>query len=431
VKDTIALRGILFFLEQATSYVKMSRLPQKAKLGIALMVYSLILFLPSVASAHSSPPSSFYFQSSSIPRATQPQTTTESNITIDNTIAFITPQIRVNYSASWNALPGIPTSPYVDSIITFTLLPENRSNSNNTNNNSNNSEDSVAVLNIAKHALFHESVLLEEYVGTQLYFLRNTIPGFKLLQFNGTTLDGRPAYQAVYTGLEGTDTTKTMKNWVSSGDYRYIVTYSAKEESFSTHLESVRDVTDSLRIAGAQANQDLMLIKQVLGHIPPSSQEKVLVFSNGLVLSSVFDGNLAQFMEGSTATPPSYFTKLPAYPAMDGGSNISAYYYVSPSYLSPKSDNPETNEPYRLLVVVFKNNNNSNNLIAEPPPSPIDYRVRINGTVNFAESGSTSTGSDIKILKGSSFAEALNSPQQFGVEIDVENLSRSPGRPSS
>jgi hypothetical protein len=104
---------------------------------------------------------------------------------------------------------------------------------------------------------------------------------------------------------------------------------------------------------------------------------------------------------------------------------------VSPSYLSPKSDNLETNEPYRLLVVVFKNNNNSNNLIAEPPPSPIDYRVRINGTVNFAESGSTSTGSDIKILKGSSFAEALNSPQQFGVGIDVENLSRSPGSPSS
>jgi hypothetical protein len=408
-------------------------LTQKAKLGISLVLYSVILLLPST-SAYASPASSFSIppSNSTIQQTTELQTSTESNITNDNTIAFITPQIRVNYSAGWNALPGIPTSPYVDSVITFTVLPENASNNiNNTSNNSNDSEDSVAVLNIAKHALFHETVLLEEYVGTQVYSLRNTIPGFRLLQFNETTLDGRQAYQAVYTGLEGTDTTKTMKYWVGSGDYRYIVTYSAKEESFSTHLESVRDVTDSLKIAGAQANQDLMLIKQVLGHIPPSSQEKVLAFSNGLVLSSVFDGNLAQFMEGSTATPPSYFTKLPAYPAMDGGSNISAYYYVSPSYLSPKSDNLETNEPYRLLVVVFKNNNNSNNLIAEPPPSPIDYRVRINGTVNFAESGSTSTGSDIKILKGSSFAEALNSPQQFGVGIDVENLSRSPGSPSS
>jgi hypothetical protein len=414
-------------------------LTQKAKLGISLVLYSVILLLPST-SAYASPASSFSIppSNSTIQQTTELQTSTESNITNDNTIAFITPQIRVNYSAGWNALPGIPTSPYVDSVITFTVLPENASNNiNNTSNNSNDSEDSVAVLNIAKHALFHETVLLEEYVGTQVYSLRNTIPGFRLLQFNETTLDGRQAYQAVYTGLEGTDTTKTMKYWVGSGDYRYIVTYSAKEDNFSTHLKSVRDVTDSLKITGAQANQNMMLIRQVLGHIPPSSQEKVLALSNGLVLSSVFDTNLAQFMEGSSATPPSYFTKLHSSPGMDSdGSNISAYYYLSPSYLSPKPDNLETNEPYRLLVLVFKTNNNtSNNAIAteSSPSSPlaIDYTVRINGTVNFAESGSTSTGSDIKILKGSSFAEALNSPQQFGVGIDVENLSRSPGSPSS
>jgi hypothetical protein len=78
---------------------------------------------------------------------------------------------------------------------------------------------------------------------------------------------------------------------------------------------------------------------------------------------------------------------------------------------------------------VFKNNNNSNNLIAEPPLSPIDYRVRINGTINFAEDGSTSTGSDIKLLKGTSFAEALNNPQQFSVEVDIENLNRAPDSP--
>lgn len=405
-------------------------LAQNAKLGISLVLFSIILLMPSTL-AYASPVSSFSVLSSNsiIQQTSEVQKRTESNTTNDNTIAFITPQIRVNYSASWNALPGIPTSPYVDSVVTFTVLPENTSNINNTSNNSNDSEDSVAVLNIAKHALFHETVLLEEYVGTQLYFSRNIIPGFKLLNFSETTLDGRQAFQAVYTGLEGTDTTKTMKYWVGSGDYRYIVTYSAKENNFSTHLDSVRDVTDSLRIAGAQADQNIMLIRQVLGHIPPSSQEKVLALSNGLVLSSVFDANLAEFMEGTTATPPSYFAKLPSSPAIDGsGSNISAYYYLSPSYLSPKADNPETNEPYRLLVLVFKADETSGDVMAESsssssssPPLAVDYTVKINGTVNFAESGNTSTGSDIKILKGSSFAEALNNPQQFTLAVDIEN----------
>ena len=127
---------------------------------------------------------------------------------MNNTITFLTPELRINYPSNWNALPGIPTSPYIDSLVTFTLLPQK---------NDSNLDDSVAMLNIARHSLFDKVVELEEYVGTQLYFLRNTIPGFNLLQFNRTTLDGRPAYQAVYTGLEGTQETETMKLWVTSG----------------------------------------------------------------------------------------------------------------------------------------------------------------------------------------------------------------------
>jgi hypothetical protein len=210
----------------------LSLLPkQKAKAGFTVMFYSAILFFSSTSVAFASPPSSsFYIPSSdnTIQQATDLQTTSESNVTMGNTITFITPEVRINYPASWNALPGIPTSPYVDSIVTFTLLPQN----NNTN-----SVDSAAIVNIARHSLLPEVIELEEYVGTQLYFLRNTIPGFNLLQFNKTTLDGRPAYQAVYTGLEGTEETKTMKLWVRSGSFRYIITYSTNADSFPTHLE--------------------------------------------------------------------------------------------------------------------------------------------------------------------------------------------------
>jgi hypothetical protein len=375
------------------------------------MLYSVILlFLPSISAAYASPSSSPYVPfGHDDQQATEPQITPQSNTTTENTITFVTPEIRINYPSSWNAFPAIPTSPYVDSIVTFTLPPEN---------NSDTSVDSTGILNIAKHAFFHESVELEEYVGTQVYFLRNTIPGFNLVQqLNKTTLDGKPAYQAVYTGLEGTDTTETMKLWVRSGSIRYIVTYSANAEIFSSHLESVRNILGSLSIAGAQANIDIGRITEVLDFIPPSSRDKVLNFVNNLVLDSVFDESLKQFVEGSNTTLPSNFTKLPAYSAAGEDSSISAYYYISPAYLSPTINNPEIKEPYKLLVLLFTNNT-SNTLISEPPP--IDYKLRINGTdISFEENGTTPTGLDVKILNGISFVEALKNPQQYSIGLDI------------
>jgi hypothetical protein len=147
------------------------------------MLYSviLLLFLPSISSAVSAASPSLSSSSYSsfgydYRQATELQIMPQSNTTTtDNTITFVTPGIRINYPSNWDALPGIPTSPYVDSIVTFTLLPENNNNNNDT------SVNGTGILNIAKHALFHESVELEEYVGTQVYFLRNTIPGFNLM----------------------------------------------------------------------------------------------------------------------------------------------------------------------------------------------------------------------------------------------------------
>ena len=381
--------------------------------------------MPSIsaaAAAYASPSSSPYIPiGNDDQQATELQIKPESNTTTtDNAITFVIPEIRINYPSSWNALPGIPTSPYVDSIVTFTLLPQNKSNNSNL-------DDSVAILNIARHSLFDQVVALEEYVGTQLYFLRNTIPGFNLLQpLNKTTLDGRPAYQAVYTGLEGTDETETMKLWVTSGSFRYIVTFSTSPESFATHLESVRNMIGSLKITGAQAPPDVILIGEGLKHIPENSKEKLRSFVNGLVLSSVFDGNLVQFMEGSTATVPPNFTKVSTYSSAadnDGSSSsssISAYSYISPSYLSPESDRPVTNEePYKLLVLMFTNST-SNKLITGP--SPIDYRVSINGTnFNFEQNGTTPTGADIIVLNGTSFVEALKDPQEYRIRLDIQN----------
>jgi len=395
---------------------------QKAKWGLTLIIYSIIILFsqslpvfpcPLPSSSHSSCAPSYY----TIQQTTEIQSSAQSNIDFgNNAITFLTPELRINYPATWNALAGIPTSPYVDSIVTFTFPSEKNSNL----------QDSIGTLNIAKHQLVDEVIELEEYVGTQLYFLRNTIPGFKVEQFNETTLDGRPAYQAIYTGLEGPDVTKTMKLWIKNASTRYIVTYSTGAENFPAHLESVRNMIGSLKIAGAQASPDLFMLREGLDHIPDSSKEKFQALEvSGLVLSSIFDSTLVQFMEGSAAGPPSNFTKLSTYSLINGESNISAYYYMTPAYLSPDPANPGTNkEPYKLLVLLFTDTS-SNRLITGP--QPIDYRVRVNGTnFNFEEAGTTSTGADIKVLNGSSFVESMTGPQQYDISLDIQNFSKDP-----
>lgn len=389
---------------------------KKARTVLAFISCIAILFSSPTAVAFASVSSSFYFRSSDNfnLQATEPQTTPDSNLTLDNTITFITPEVKIDYPASWNASQGMPINPYVDSIVTFKFLPEK--------NNTNNRLDYEAIVNIARHSLVPEVIKLEEYVGTQLYFLRNTIPGFNLLQFNKTTLDSRPAFQAIYTGLEGTEETKTMKLWASSGSFRYVVTYSTNAESFPTHLESVRNMTASLKITGAQAPPNLILVSEGLKHIPESSKGRVLMFANGLVLSSVFDSELVDFMEGTSPTLPSNFTKLPIHGGRDASRNFSAYYFMTPAYLSPESNNPEiSKEPYKLLVLLFTNNT-SNKLITEAPP--INYRLTINGTnFDFEENGTASSGADIKILTGTSFVEALENPQQYVIGLDIQDLN--------
>jgi len=402
---------------------------QKSNARLLVVLFSVVMFMPLLSQAYSSssPPPPLYSSYGSPPpqssllyiqESTDLQAAPESNLTLDSTISFVTPEIRINYPATWNALPGIPTSPYVDSVVTFSWIPQY--------DNISNSSDSMAILNIARHGLFHESVLLEEYVGTQLYFLRNTIPGFNLLQFNKTTLDGRPAYEAVYTGLEGTDTTQTMKLWVSSGSSRYIVTYSANAENFAANLDSARNMIGSLKIVGAQANLDMRRIGEILDHVPLTSREKVLMFANGPVLNSVFDDTVEQFIEeDSNMMPPSNFTRVPVYGAATEGSNITAYSYISPTYLSPKSESQESSEPYKLLVLIFRNGNNITNESMTEPPLAAGYKLKVNGTnFNFEENVTTETGVDIKILNGTSFVEALRNPQQYSIGLAAQSQSQ-------
>ena len=380
----------------------------KSKLSICLHLNILLLTVSILAFS-----SSFPFLASPYKlQEAMASTSGDSEIIIPNKINFTTPEISILYPANWNAEKGTFQSEDMNSIITFRSPPQNDTDS------------SFEVLNIARYDLGPTNTPIEQtverYANLQLFSLKATIPDFRLIQFNKITLADRPAYQIVYTGLHGTEETRTMKLWVidqsSFGSTAYTITYSTESENYPTHLASAVDMIHSLvvRERVARAPSEAFLVVELLEHLPEPSRLKLSEVANLPILKSTLGGDLTKFIDfikGSSNTPPSNLARLPTHP--DG--DIAIHYHLSPAYL-----NATNNSIYAILVLVFTDNI-SNRVLTEP----IDYRVRINGSnFNFTEGGSTSTGLDIRILNGTSFEEALKNSQEYKLEVDVLNMER-------
>jgi hypothetical protein len=322
-------------------------------------------------------------------------------------INFTTTETSILYPANWNAVKGTFQSEDMNSIITFRLLPQNDSDNN------------LAILNIARYNLGDENITTEQYANAQMYFLSETIPDFRLIQYNETTLADRPAYQAVYSGLEGTDETMTRKIWViddpsSLASTAYTITYSVRPENYFTHLESAREMIDSfvIREKVASAPIDAFFVAELLKHVPEASRDKLLDIASLDLLKSILGDELTNFIEGSSSSLPSNFAK--AVPSSNEDRSI--YYQLTSAYLNATNDSK-----YALLVLVFTDNTTNRVLAGEP----IDYEVTIDGAnFNFEEHGNTSTGLDIKILNGTSLEQALRSTQQYDLRIDIPNVNR-------
>ena len=382
---------------------------RNAKPKFSLILHINIVLLALLISASSTPP--FLASPDKLEEAIA-STAAGENISLSNRINFTTPEVGILYPVNWNTVKGTFQSEDMNSIITFTSPPQN------------DTDNSLATLNIARYDLglvnMTTEQAIERYANLQLFSLKATVPDFQLIQFNEITLADRPAYQIVYTGLHGTEETKTMKLWVidqsTFGSTAYTITYSTKSESYPIHLTSVIDMINSfvMRERVARAPSEAFLVVEFLEHVPEPSRLKLREVVNLPVLNSILGGDLTKFndfIKGSTNILPSNFARLPADPDV----NIAIHYHLSPPYL-----NATNNSIYAILVLVFANNI-SNRILAEP----IDYKIRINGTnFNFTEDGSTSTGLDIRILNGSSFEEALKNTQEYKLEVDVLNMNR-------
>ncbi|HKG70624.1 MAG TPA: hypothetical protein VKA87_01940 [Nitrososphaeraceae archaeon] len=335
-------------------------------------------------------------------------TSVESNVIISDKINFTTPEVSILYPVNWNAVKGTFQGEETNSIITFRLLPQN------------DTDDALAILNIASYDLGRVNITTEQYADGQLLFLRGTIPDFQLIQFNKTTLAGRPAYQIVYSGLEGTGETKTMKLWVvdqsSFGSTVYMITYSTKPENYRTHFASAKEMINSFAIQEkvGRAPAGELLDAELLEYIPEPSRQELGNITKLPSFESILGGsltNLIDFIKGSTNTALPNFARLPTHPE----SNIAIHYHLSSAYL-----NPTNNMIYAALALIFTDNSTNRVL-----PEPLDYEVKINGSnFNFNENGSTSTGLDIKILNGTSLEEALKNNQEYKLGIDILNINR-------
>jgi hypothetical protein len=336
-------------------------------------------------------------------------TSAESNIMIPNKINFTIPEMSLLYPVNWNAVKGTFQSEGMNSIITFRSPPQN------------DTDNSFGILNIAIHDLGPANITTERYASGQSLFLEGSITDFQLIDYNMTTLAGRPAYQIVYMGLEGLYLTKTMKLWVmdqfSFGSTAYTITYRAKLEDYPIYLASAKDMINSLVIQErvARAPSEAFVVLDLLEHVPEPSRQRLRDVSNLPILKSILGGDLTTFIDfikGSTNTPPSNFAKLPTDPDDD---DMAIYYQLSPAYLNATNDTV-----YVVLAVIFAENTSNRALV-----EPIDYKVRINGTnLNFEENGSTSTGLDIKVINGTSLEEALETSQDYELTVDVLNINR-------
>jgi hypothetical protein len=376
----------------------------KVKFGTTLYLLTIIVALMLSASASSSFPP---FLSPYNLQQAKASTSAESNVIITNMINFTTTETSILYPANWNAVKGTFQSEDMNSIITFRLLPQN------------DSDNSLAILNIARYNLGDENITTEQYANAQMYFLSETIPDFRVIQFNKTTLAGRPAYQAVYSGLEGTDETMTKKIWViddpsSLASTAYTITYNVRPENYFTHLESAREMIDSfvIREKVASAPIDAFFVAELLKHVPEASRDKLLDIASLDLLKSILGGDLTNFIEGSSSILPSNLAEV----VTSSNEDPSIYYQLTSAYLNATNDTI-----YALLVLVFTDNATNRVLAGEP----IDYEITIDGAnFNFEEHGNTSTGLDIKILNGTSLEQALKSTQQYDLRIDIPNINR-------
>ena len=89
---------------------------------------------------------------------------------------------------------------------------------------------------------------LEQYVDTQINSLKDSLPDFRIVESNATTVAGNRAHTIVYTFKVGEDEYKVTEFWTIKGDKLYYLKYSTESEKSDNQGSTIRQMIDSFMI---------------------------------------------------------------------------------------------------------------------------------------------------------------------------------------
>ena len=159
------------------------------------------------------------------PVETQPTQQTTSETTNMLTYEDSDAGIRVNYPSEWARQEKL-----MGTVVSFTTPLEGSSD---------NFQENV---NIAIEDLSLEPKTLEEYTNYNINEIENLLEDVEVLEINTEILAGNEADRLVYTGKLGQYTLKWMQIYTIKDHKAYVITYSAKINTYNEFLNDAEDI---------------------------------------------------------------------------------------------------------------------------------------------------------------------------------------------
>ena len=157
-------------------------------------------------------------------------TTTSDFLTYENPLVGIKMQYPSNWTVSDTALRD-----YNDVVAFYSPLQ--------------NLSDALPAQLVLSMVRYSQNVSLDEYTNLSLSAL-NQSQQFIVNESNPFTLANNPAHKIIFSAISPTEQINfnVMQIWTSIGNKLYILSYNAEASKFSTHLNTIQQMLDSVKI---------------------------------------------------------------------------------------------------------------------------------------------------------------------------------------
>lgn len=113
---------------------------------------------------------------------------------------------------------------------------------------SSSSDDFLENLNIVTEDISSQPMTLSEYIDYSIDMEQRYISDYELIESSAFNLSSEPAQRVVFTGKQGIYSLKWMQILFVKNNVVYIITYTAMVDSYSSELETIQQMINSLVI---------------------------------------------------------------------------------------------------------------------------------------------------------------------------------------